>query len=180
MSDAVNWESIQRSSLRGEHIQCLWRMQVCDMHARLKKLDSDDDMELGPQRVNWGRAASLGRTNRQQTHIHATHPAPPVNGLHKDVQKVRLCSYSMSRQLREKLHLFQPPRADQTPMTCERPCTYERVVDHAEHSKLLSASCPVWISDIWHGQCLSTLLQVLLTRPRLDALYIPCRRARLR
>ena len=59
------------------------------MHARLKKLEPNADMEWGTRRGSLGRAASLGSAHRQQTHSLAAHSAPPVEGPHLDLQKAQ-------------------------------------------------------------------------------------------
>ncbi|CAL5225947.1 g8745 [Coccomyxa viridis] len=65
-------------------------VQVCDMHARLKKLESDNNMDWDTQRSTLGRAASLGSFHRHQTNVFATQSTPPVHGQHQDLQKAQI------------------------------------------------------------------------------------------
>ena len=59
--------------------------QVCDMHARLKKLESDRDMEWGHVKGTLGRTASFGHGTQQQPPLHATHSSPAINGGHENL-----------------------------------------------------------------------------------------------
>lgn len=60
-------------------------MQVCDMHARLKKLESDRDMEWGHMKETQGRTASFGNGTQEQPPLHATHSSPAINGGHENL-----------------------------------------------------------------------------------------------
>ena len=74
------------------------------MHARLKKLESDNNMDLDTQRATLGRAASIGSTQRHQTSVFATQSAPPVDGDHQDLQKaqIQVCLYLGSTRHAER------------------------------------------------------------------------------
>ena len=62
------------------------------MHARLKKLESDRDMERGNMKGTRGRTASFGHGTQQQPPLHATHSSPAINGGHEklDIAKTQV------------------------------------------------------------------------------------------
>lgn len=67
-------------------------MQVCDMHARLKKLEShNDDMGWGLHKANLERSASFGGGEPNGHAVHFTPAIHNSNGHQKDSQH-EVCS----------------------------------------------------------------------------------------
>ena len=97
------------------------------MHARLKELELDNNMDWDTQRATLGRAASLGNAHKHHTNILAPHSAPSVDGHNQDVQKAQtqVCQYQGSTQCLQRCPVAQygGSRADHRAETSNRSLT---------------------------------------------------------
>lgn len=116
--------------------------QVCDMHARLKKLESDAGMEWGSQRGSLGRGASLGNDYRQQIYIPDSLSALPDNGHHQDLPKAHV----------EVCHFWEP----QAVSGSHQPKGFRGTT---QHTIPLMSRCT---ADVVHGPSPSSVLCIIL------------------